>query len=567
MRIPLGRLGLLGLAMLVAACDEQKPEEQPPAKFHVGGTLSGLSGSITLRLNGQEDLTRDANGPFSFQTQVQDQGDYAVTVATPPPEQDCTVEGGTGQVAGADVDSVRVRCATRTYSVGGTVEGLDGTLELSLGGETLRITTNGPFTFAAKLPRGGTYAVAVASRPSNQRCTVANGGGTVAGNVTGISVQCVHVYTLDTFQTASVVLGQADFTSKAPDRGGSSNAGTLNNPLGNPALAGGRLYVPDTGANRVLGFAGVPAANGASADLVLGQTDFGGFEPGSGQEGLGNPEGLSSDGTRLAVADVRNSRVLLYSALPASTGATPALVLGQPDFGPTSTSAGCARTSLGFPEDVFLGRGKLLVADSANNRVLVWNTLPTSNGAPPDLVLGQSSFTTCVENDADGNGTRDSTSGASTLWNPTGVWTDGTRLAVADSYNNRILLWNAFPTRSGQPADVVLGQPDFTARAPGLSSTGMNTPYTLASTGQQLFVTDSQNHRVLVWNAFPAANGTPADAVLGQPDFTHASPFDPPTGTTPSGRSLNQPGGVLLAWPHVVVSDYGNHRLLVFESR
>jgi hypothetical protein len=565
MRIGIGRLALLGLATLVAACDEE--EKPPAAKFRVGGTLSGLSGSITLQLNGQENLTRDANGPFSFETQVQDQGDYAVTVATPPPEQDCTVEGGTGKVAGADVSSVQVRCTTRTYALGGTVEGLDGTLELSLGGETLRVTTNGRFTFTTKLPRGGTYSVGVASQPTNQRCAVSNGSGTVAGNVEGISVWCVHWYTLDTFQAATRVLGQANFTSKAPDRGGSPGEGTLNNPLGNPALAGGRLYVSDTGSNRVLGFAGVPTANGASADLVLGQEGFSGFEPGAGQAGLGSPEGLSSDGTRLAVADVRNSRVLLHTALPASTGASPALVLGQPDFDPASTTAGCARTSLSFPEDVFLGRGKLLVADSANNRVLVWNTLPTTNGAPADLVLGQSSFDTCVANDADGDGTRDSTSAASTLWNPTGVWTDGTRLAVTDSYNNRVLLWNQFPTRSGQPADVVLGQPDFTSRAPNLSATGMNTPYTLASTGLQLFVTDSQNHRVLVWNTFPTANGAQADRVLGQPDFTHASPYDPPTGTAPSERSLNQPGGVLLAWPHVVVSDYGNNRLLVFESR
>jgi hypothetical protein len=137
---------------------------------------------------------------------------------------------------------------------------------------------------------------------------------------------------------------------------------------------------------------------------------------------------------------------------------------------------------------------------------------------------------------------------------------------VADGYNNRVLLWNQLPTTDGQPADVVLGQADFTSRAPALTATGMNTPYTIASTGLQLFVTDSQHHRVLVWNTLPTANGTPADAVLGQADFTHANPNDPPTGTTPSGRTLNQPGGVLLTWPHVVVSDYGNNRLLVFQS-
>ncbi|HZH15410.1 MAG TPA: NHL repeat-containing protein, partial [Archangium sp.] len=403
--------------------------------------------------------------------------------------------------------------------------------------------------------------------PANQRCTVSNGSGTVAGNVTDLSVRCADWYTLDTFQAASVVLGQGDFTSKAPDRGGSTGAGTLRNPLGNPAFAQGRLYVPDTGSNRVLGFNGIPTANGASAGFVLGQADFPDFETGSGEQGLGAPEGLSIDADRLAVADTRNSRVLIHTSLPASTGATPSLVVGQQSLDPEARLPGCGRTSLSFPEDVFLGRGRLLVADSANNRVLVWNTLPTMNAAPADLVLGQRSFTTCVENDANGDEVRDSTSSATTLWNPTGVWTDGTRLVVADSYNNRVLIWNQFPTTHGQPADVVLGQANFTSRTPALTASGMNTPYTVASTGLQLFVTDSQHHRVLVWNALPTSNGTPADSVLGQADFTHANLNDPPAGTTPSGRTLNQPGGVLLAWPHVVVSDYGNHRLLVFQSR
>jgi len=54
--------------------------------------------------------------------------------------------------------------------------------------------------------------------------------------------------------------------------------------------------------------------------------------------------------------------------------------------------------------------------------------------------------------------------GPSFLNHPMGVATDGVRLFVADTCNNRVLIWNSIPTTNYAPADVVVGQPDF-ARA------------------------------------------------------------------------------------------------------
>ncbi len=562
----IGRLGLVGLAALAASCGG----EDKPARFRVGGTVTGLAGGgLGLRLNDTESLTRETDGPFTFQQQLEDKSTYTVTVSAQPAEQDCTVEGGTGQVAGADVSSVQVRCATRTYTVGGTVEGVRGTLVLGLdGGETLQVTQAGRFTFTAKRPKGGTYAVSIVSTAQGQRCTVTNGSGTVAGNVEGISVRCHDWFELVRTQAAKVVIGQQGFPYSEAPPAGSVAANTLSGPWGKAAFANGRLYITDQGANRVLGFNAIPAANNAAAGFVLGQSSFTSTTAGKGRTGLDTPAGLSSDGTRLAVTDTSNNRVLLHTTLPASTGAEPALVIGQPDF--TTTAFGCARQSLSFPEDVFLGHGKLLVADSSNQRVLIWNTVPTTSGAPPDLVLGQSAFDKCLANDTNGDGVKDDLPSASTMWNPTGVWTDGTRLLVSDGYNHRVLLWNQFPTRNGQPADLVLGQPDFTSRATATTATGMRTPYSVTSTGVQLFVSDQQNNRVLVWNQLPTTNGQAADLVLGQPDFTSAYAHDPATGSPtvgdPSARSTYKPTGVHLVWPHVVVSDHGNNRVLVYES-
>ena len=93
--------------------------------------------------------------------------------------------------------------------------------------------------------------------------------------------------------------------------------------------------------------------------------------------------------------------------------------------------------------------------------MLVWNTFPNRHFQPADTVLGQSGFTQSTRNDDDQNGAIDATPTARTLYRPWAVAGNGVQLAVADTDNNRVLIWNRMPTASFQPADVVLGQGDF----------------------------------------------------------------------------------------------------------
>jgi hypothetical protein len=85
--------------------------------------------------------------------------------------------------------------ATQTFSVGGTVTGLEGNglvLELNCGEEE-SISGNGAFSFDAELTDGTGYTVTVKAQPgqSNQTCTISQGSGTVTGaNVTNIAVNC-----------------------------------------------------------------------------------------------------------------------------------------------------------------------------------------------------------------------------------------------------------------------------------------------------------------------------------------------------------------------------------------
>ena len=86
----------------------------PPSTYSIGGSVAGLSGTVVLQDNGGDDLSVAGNGPFTFATPVASGGAYNVTVKSNPSGQTCTVSGGAGTVASANVTSVAVTCATST---------------------------------------------------------------------------------------------------------------------------------------------------------------------------------------------------------------------------------------------------------------------------------------------------------------------------------------------------------------------------------------------------------------------------------------------------------------------
>ncbi len=92
--------------------DMSGQSQQPEVLYSVGGLLEGLAdgNSVVLLNNGSDDLTLTADGEFAFSSQLNDGDSYQVTVGTQPDDCHCTVENGSGTVAGADVTSVVVRC-------------------------------------------------------------------------------------------------------------------------------------------------------------------------------------------------------------------------------------------------------------------------------------------------------------------------------------------------------------------------------------------------------------------------------------------------------------------------
>ena len=179
-----------------------------PLTYTVGGTASGLNGTVTLQDNGGDNLSVSASGSFTFATAVAFGSPFSVTVATSPAGQSCAVTGGSGAIGTGNVTSVTVSCAALKYSVGGTVSGLTGTLTLQdNGGDNLAVSANGSFTFATQLTSSTPYSVTVVASPAGQACSVGNGSGTVGtGNVTSVTVTCLSGIT-DTFQRANGSLG------------------------------------------------------------------------------------------------------------------------------------------------------------------------------------------------------------------------------------------------------------------------------------------------------------------------------------------------------------------------
>ncbi len=195
--------------------------------YTVGGTVTGLSGTLVLQNNAGDDLSLTVGGAFTFATALADAAAYAVTVKTNPTGQICSVASGSGTIAAANVALVIVTCTTTTtttttttspdmgtHAIGGTVSGLTGAVVLqNNGGDNVSVNANGSFTFATKIANGGAYSVTVLTNPNGQICTANTNAGAVSGSdISTVVVTCVNVinsYTVGgtiTGQTGSLVL-------------------------------------------------------------------------------------------------------------------------------------------------------------------------------------------------------------------------------------------------------------------------------------------------------------------------------------------------------------------------
>jgi uncharacterized repeat protein (TIGR03803 family) len=160
----------------------------------VGGSLSGLTASgLVLSVNGSPLTVAAGATTFTFPIGVAVGTNYAITVATQPNGQTCTVANGTGTIGTANVANAVVTCADVAYSLGGKVNGLNASgLVLANGSNTVTVAENATtFTFATAVPTGASYAVTVKTQPAGLACAVTLGSGTMpASAITAVVVTC-----------------------------------------------------------------------------------------------------------------------------------------------------------------------------------------------------------------------------------------------------------------------------------------------------------------------------------------------------------------------------------------
>lgn len=273
---PSGNHGPNGLLALLGIGGTQPGGTMPPTDpalysysgpFVVGGSVTGLAAgtnTVTVQLNGSEQIVLSRNATFQFATPLVKGAVYSVAVTSATGSSwtsaNCTASNNSGALIGSNALDVKIICSSTLYPLQVNVSGLTGgntVVFQNNGAMDLSVASNGTTAFATSMPVGSGFHVKVKTQPTggaNQTCTPTGNIGFVSTNPTVVNVIC---------STASYTIG------------GSSSAGN-----GVPGLAGSGLKVRLNNTGEELIFAGTsasdlafkqPVADGTAYQVVITQ--------------------------------------------------------------------------------------------------------------------------------------------------------------------------------------------------------------------------------------------------------------------------------------------------------
>jgi sugar lactone lactonase YvrE len=166
----------------------------------IGGTITGLNGGVSIKLNDIENASLNGNGTYNFFNQLINGSSYLVTINTQPtsPNQTCVLANASGTVTGTDITNVDITCTTNSYFIGGSVTGLinDNSMVLQNNlSNDLQLCNQSTFVFSMPLLDQSPYDITILTSANNptQSCSVVNGSSTLAGDdVTTVEISCAN---------------------------------------------------------------------------------------------------------------------------------------------------------------------------------------------------------------------------------------------------------------------------------------------------------------------------------------------------------------------------------------
>ena len=321
---------------------------------------------------------------------------------------------------------------------------------------------------------------------------------------------------------------------------------------------GNKLFLIDQNSHRLLIYNSIPSQQ-SLPDIVIGQESDSVILPNKGKtankSSLKLPQSIFSDGESMVVTDKGNNRILFWEKIPEVN----------------STPADLEFTGINAPKSAVIFAGKLIAADSVNDRLLFWD-IATYNEGDSGTDMGLSSIESPVHISVEG----------SSLW----VVNQGSENSIkkfSDPFNNpnpettKSFTATPFHMHIGESKIYVTFTNDHIIKVfdstlnflvdIGVDSSGSTTQNTLKfpaasiEINQKVYVTDADNHRLMIWNNPPTTSNETADLQVGQKDFVSSTPHYVAASTNvfrmPFASFYNN---------NLIISDSGNSRLLKYAD-